>query len=531
MNYYNYSHVAELRQATIGKNVRISPTASFTNGRNLVLRDRARIGANVSLWAGSGTARIVIGEDALLAPNVMITAANYRFNDGAPINDQGMDEADIRVGRDVWIGYGATVLPGATIGDGAIIGAGAVVRDAVPSHAIVAAPAAPVVGYRLGGPEANPGIALSGGAANTQALAVIRRELKDIDDTSLRDPLDQVDIDSFDLISLRTAIEAECGAAIPDNEWAAIRTLEDIARLPVLRGAEHDRTPALPPAAKPRYAEAEAPQQSKSPGSSRRRYALNMPQMALSGLSESWAFKELGDVHWDMITTFLRAPSSAIRDDLGDRLYATFTRFRLQASPTLRAFRENAALEIASSLERFGGSMFFSKHEIGTDDAACHATVMSTFAKYGERGKNTSLIKGSPTLIDPETVPSLAEFPEFGTEYRARRTRDPDTSIFECEYEILPPHDINGVGLLYFAAYPTIFDLCLENYEGKGFLMNHSTAEKDIFYFANSEPNDTLVFKLHKSEQEGEAVRHVASLFRKSDMVRMAEVTSIKQRI
>lgn len=150
VNYYNHTNVMEVRKLTRGHNVRISPTASFANGQNIVLGDRARVGANSSLWAGPGKARIVLGEDALLAPGVMITAANYRFNDGSPVNDQAMDEADVIVGRDVWLGYGVVVLPGVTIGDYAIVAAGSIVRRDIPKNAIVAGNPAKVVSYRFG---------------------------------------------------------------------------------------------------------------------------------------------------------------------------------------------------------------------------------------------------------------------------------------------------------------------------------------------------------------------------------------------
>ena len=94
----------------------------------------------------------MLGDDVLIAPGVMMTATNYRFNDGSPITRQLLKEADIIVGSDVWIGYGAVLLPGARIGDGAIVGAGAVVRGEVPARAIVANPPAPVVGQRAGAP-------------------------------------------------------------------------------------------------------------------------------------------------------------------------------------------------------------------------------------------------------------------------------------------------------------------------------------------------------------------------------------------
>lgn len=54
-----------------------------------------------------------------------------------------------RIGNDVWIGYGATVMSGVTVGDGAIIGARAVVTRDVPPYAIVTGNPARVARYRF----------------------------------------------------------------------------------------------------------------------------------------------------------------------------------------------------------------------------------------------------------------------------------------------------------------------------------------------------------------------------------------------
>ena len=148
VNYYNYSHVIELRKITRGRNVVISPLASFANGQNITLGDRCRIGANCYLWAGPGTGRIILKEDVMLGPQVMMSAANYRFNEGSPVTDQAMKEADIVIGRDVWIAYGAVILAGAEIGDGCIIGAGSVVRGKVAPFSIMAGNPATLVGQR-----------------------------------------------------------------------------------------------------------------------------------------------------------------------------------------------------------------------------------------------------------------------------------------------------------------------------------------------------------------------------------------------
>lgn len=142
VNYYNYTHVAPLRRVRIGSGAAISPNASFLNPERIEIGRNFRIGARSALWAGPGEGRIRIGDDVLLGPDVLITAANYRFNDGRPVTRQAMDEADVEIGDDVWLGARVLVMPGVTIGPGAVIGAGAVVtRDVAPMTIAVGSPA------------------------------------------------------------------------------------------------------------------------------------------------------------------------------------------------------------------------------------------------------------------------------------------------------------------------------------------------------------------------------------------------------
>ena len=148
VNYYNYTHVAPRRAAHLGHDVRLSPTVSLSNPSNVHIGDRARIGAGCNLWCGPSSGRIVIGTDALFGPNVMITAASYRIHDGSPVTKQPMKEADVILGHDVWVGYGAVILAGTTVGDGAIIGANAVVRGNVPPNAIISGNPATQTGTR-----------------------------------------------------------------------------------------------------------------------------------------------------------------------------------------------------------------------------------------------------------------------------------------------------------------------------------------------------------------------------------------------
>ncbi|KAA3599454.1 CatB-related O-acetyltransferase [Stenotrophomonas maltophilia] len=54
-----------------------------------------------------------------------------------------------RIGNDVWIGHGATIMSGVTVGNGAIIGARAVVAKDVPPFAVVVGNPARIVRYRF----------------------------------------------------------------------------------------------------------------------------------------------------------------------------------------------------------------------------------------------------------------------------------------------------------------------------------------------------------------------------------------------
>lgn len=148
INYYNYAHVIPRRQLNVGPDAGISPNAVFSNAERITIGRGLRLGARCHLWAGPGAGRITIGDNVLFGPEVMVTAASYRFNDGSPVTDQAMDEADVVIGDDVWLGTRAVVLPGARIGAGAIIGAGALVRGEIPANAIAVGTPARVVGTR-----------------------------------------------------------------------------------------------------------------------------------------------------------------------------------------------------------------------------------------------------------------------------------------------------------------------------------------------------------------------------------------------
>ena len=82
---------------------------------------------------------VSIGRECIVADRVML----IDFDHGAaeverPVRLQGIYKRDVRVGHNVWIGYGACILRGVTVGENAIIGTSAVVTKPVPANAVVA---------------------------------------------------------------------------------------------------------------------------------------------------------------------------------------------------------------------------------------------------------------------------------------------------------------------------------------------------------------------------------------------------------
>lgn len=144
-NFFGYD-VAGQGRITTGAGVRMSPTVSVRNGERIRIGAGAHIGQGCYLWAGNSTGRIDIGEHALLAPDVMLTASDYDFDAGpGPVMDLPKREADIRIGANTWLGAKVVVVAGVSIGDGTIVAAGSVVTKDLPPNVVAAGVPAKVI--------------------------------------------------------------------------------------------------------------------------------------------------------------------------------------------------------------------------------------------------------------------------------------------------------------------------------------------------------------------------------------------------
>ena len=138
-NFYEVENFApRLRLGKRGKNTIIQPTASLHFPENIFLGNNSHINHQCCIWAGRKS-KIVIGNNGLMGPGVLIFAEEHGMKLGKPMTEQPLESEgkDIIIGNDVWIGKGASILSGVKIGDGVIVGAHTVVSKDVPPYAVI----------------------------------------------------------------------------------------------------------------------------------------------------------------------------------------------------------------------------------------------------------------------------------------------------------------------------------------------------------------------------------------------------------
>ena len=125
-----------------GKNLWITAPFFVDYGNNIYFGNNCEVNMNCTFLDDN---KIIIGDNALIAPNVQMytafhpTNATERF--GQPKEDGSFEfcrtqTAPIVIGNNVWIGGGVIIMPGVTIGDNVVIGAGSVVTKDIPDNVV-----------------------------------------------------------------------------------------------------------------------------------------------------------------------------------------------------------------------------------------------------------------------------------------------------------------------------------------------------------------------------------------------------------
>jgi acetyltransferase-like isoleucine patch superfamily enzyme len=165
--------LARLSGARVGAGVFIGPRCEVALGRpparrgSVIFGDRNRLESGVIIHSFGGRVEtgidvflgpyvviyghggVEIGKDTLVSMHCRILSSNHTVPPPGTIIRSKPDELrPTRIGRDVWLGAGVTVLGGVTIGDACVVGAGAVVTHDLPPTTIAVGVPARAVGRR-----------------------------------------------------------------------------------------------------------------------------------------------------------------------------------------------------------------------------------------------------------------------------------------------------------------------------------------------------------------------------------------------
>ena len=109
----------------------IEPPFRCDYGSNIILGKNFYANYNLIVL---DCARVIIGDNVLIAPNVCITTAGHPIHYMSRKKYEYADE--IRIGDNVWIGANVVINPGVKIGDNSVIGSGSVVTKDIPDNVV-----------------------------------------------------------------------------------------------------------------------------------------------------------------------------------------------------------------------------------------------------------------------------------------------------------------------------------------------------------------------------------------------------------
>ena len=129
--------IYDVKNVKIGHSFRVCPNVKIFTENNGSISIGNNFFANYNCFFSANTDDIVIGNDCLLGPDVLIINSNHDFGKGLLIREQSNLSKKIVVGNNVWIGAKSIILPGVIIGDNAVIAAGSVVNKNVEANTMV----------------------------------------------------------------------------------------------------------------------------------------------------------------------------------------------------------------------------------------------------------------------------------------------------------------------------------------------------------------------------------------------------------
>lgn len=149
LSFYTINCLYGQEKVNVGENTKFATTVIIRSPKRIFIGSNCYFNHNTMLSAGKTSSRIIIGNNVLTGPNVIIYSYNHSFDNlNILIKDQGYKEKDVIIESNVWIGANSIILPGSIIKSGSIIGAGSIITGVIPKNSINVGYKAKPIKYR-----------------------------------------------------------------------------------------------------------------------------------------------------------------------------------------------------------------------------------------------------------------------------------------------------------------------------------------------------------------------------------------------
>jgi probable biosynthetic protein (TIGR04098 family) len=136
----------------------------------------------------------------------------------------------------------------------------------------------------------------------------------------------------------------------------------------------------------------------------------------------------------------------------------------------------------------------------------------------------------SPSASDEPPTPVVApELTLAGQHFAAPR------ELAELDYEVCPYTDLNGVGLLYFASYPRISDICERRHLasaarrcGVDWALATRPVARDVFYYGNVDAGEIVRYRLRDFAIDDRGLVRIWSTLTRADGAPIADLFTVK---
>lgn len=224
---------------------------------------------------------------------------------------------------------------------------------------------------------------------------------------------------------------------------------------------------------------------------------IGMPHMTPTGLSETWAMKELGHRHWLMLARHLGMENADFRTPDGGEAYAAICATSLE-NANFGMVQANDVLTIRSTLSPVSRTQVSTRHRLFVrGNLIGEVELISTFVCRMQEGDNYSIARvplpGLTTAVEDNALARTAAALRAGTlETHFGLPANPTKALRGFRFEPDISQEFNGAGLFYFAEFQALTDRAF----GRWFPELSQVSRREIFFSGNIRAGEAVRVEL-----------------------------------